>query len=449
MKSVSLLFGVLLATTLTAQTVIPVHPPAPAWSTVSLGQAGEPSVAADGNGHVYVTGHQYNAQSGTGIFYASANWGQTFPTSRTFTGACCDFQVKTAPDGKVFVIYMTQAIDGIMCAVSSNFGTSFYQNKKVLTGPYDREWFDFRTGKVDIAYSDGYIGGPTSVGVFYSSSADNGNSFTGKVRVDNESVGSQPVDPTLISNPDSNIVLVGWNTSLDSSTCYSAKVARSTNGGASFTDHTTIALFNSSIGDTQERWCAQIPAVAAPNNNFYFIYQNYANVSVDGQTKKAFLLFYRRSRDGGHTWDPPKTVCPMPDIVKAIRLYESKKWTTSATVFPYYIQHQPWATIDPGGKLHVVWYDNRKGQQNGVLNSYWTVYHTEALYDREDWQMSDAVGAPFLCVRPNLDFLSVAADNKYIYTAWIKRISETSTGWSFYGNLFLSRRPQRYPTGTN
>jgi len=337
---------------------------------------------------------------------------------------------------------MTYGIDGIMCAVSSNFGSSFYQNSKVLTGNYDREWFDFRGTNIDMVYSDGYIGGPTSKGVFFSTSPNNGSSFTGKVRVDNESVGSEAVDPSIACNP--TTVIAGWNTSLDRNTCYQFKVSRSGNGGASFTNHTVIATFNNAVGDCQERWLAQIPMVAAPNGTFLAFFQNYAMVMVDGQPKKALLIYYRRSSDNGLTWEPARTVAPLSDIQNAIRQYEVSRWTNDPSIWPYYIQHQPWACIDPHGRVHVVWYDNRAGQNLNVVNSKWAPYHCEAMYDSNLWSIPDAAAPTFLCVRPTLDFISIAADSRYTYVAYIRRISSTGTGWSFYGDMFLSRRQHPY-----
>ncbi|GMV35826.1 MAG: hypothetical protein AMXMBFR61_03340 [Fimbriimonadales bacterium] len=411
----------------------------PKWEHTSLGRAGECYVATDDQGHVYVTGHILNGQSGVGVFYASSDWGKTFPVSRSFTSACCDFQVEVGPDGRVYVVYMTSAIDGLVCAVSDNYGSSFYQVKKVLTGPYDREWFGFRGNNIDIVYSDGYIGGPVSKGVIFSTSADGGANFSGYVRVDDEVVGSEAVDPSIACND--NITVAGWNTSTDRNTVRQFKVARSADGGQTFTNHTVLATYDSAIGDTQERWLAQIPIVSAPNDTFIAVYQNYANVMVDGQPRKALLLYYRRSRDGGLTWEPARTVAPLSDIVSAIRQYEATRWTNNSTIFPYYIQHQPWACVDPHGDVHVVWFDNRFGQNPGVLNSKWSVYHTQAHYSSDKWEKPDAVTPePFLCVRPNLDFIGVGADSRYVYCAWIRRINQTSTQWSFYGDMFLSRR---------
>jgi hypothetical protein len=410
------------------------------WEHVSLGQAGEPFVDTDGNGHVYVTAHIYNGVSGRGAFFASADYGASFPIAHEVMSACCDFQVRTGLGDRVYVFYMTSGINGLMCAVSDDDGLSFYQNKKVLTGPYDREWFDFRDEGIDVVYSDGYIGGPVSKGVVYSRSTDFGNSFQGYVRVDDEALGTEAVDPSIICSD--TTILAGWNTSDDRNNLCNMRVARSTDGGQTFTNHTTLANYDSSIGSTQERWLAQIPLLSAPNDTFLAFFQNYALVDVDGQSKKALLVFYRRSRDGGVTWEPARTVAPLSDIKEAIAQYEASKWTDDANIWPYYIQHQPWVDLDPQGNVHVVWYDNREGQNSGVINSRWRVYHTQGRYDHNGWSKPDPISPePFLCVRPNLDFIGVAADDRYVYCAWVRRISQTSQGWSFYGDLFLSRRP--------
>ncbi len=444
MKVLSVVVVSILAVTSIAQ-IVPASPVlrelsrlfGSSWTTLSLGQAGECFVATDNQGHVYVTGHLYNGGP-NGIFYASSDWGTSFPISRQFGTACCDFQTRVGPDGRVYVVYMNDSITGMRCAVSSNFGASFYQDKQILSGSYDREWFDLRGSQIDIVYSDGYIGGPTSIGVYYSTSINNGNTFTGKIRVDNEVTGTQAVDPSLICN--NGTILAGWNTSTDSNTCAKVRVSRSTNGGISFQDHTTIGTFNGAIGDTQERWMAQIPMVAAPNNVFYVIFQNYAMVNVDGVNRKALLLYYRRSHDGGQTWEPEKTVAPLSDIKASIRNYEAHKVTTNAAIFPYYIQHEPWACIDLEGNVHVVWFDTRQGQ-NSTQNTKWQVYHAQCSSSTDVWNQPDPIAPAFVCVMPNLDFIGCAGDSQYVYCAWIQRISQTSTSWSFYGNMFLSRRP--------
>ncbi len=409
------------------------------WTTVALGTAGECSVSTDNQGHVYVTGHMYQGTY-NGVIFASSDWGSTFPISHQFGSACCDFQNRVGPDGSVYVMYMGGPPSGIRCAVSSDYGASFYQDKSILLGDYDREWFDFRGSQIDVVYSDGYIGGPPSIGVYYSTSVDNGNSFTGKVRVDNEVTGTQAVDPTLICN--NGIILIGWNTSTDSNTVSSARVSRSVNGGLSFQDHTTIINFASGIGSRQERWLAQIPMVGAPNNVFYIIYQNYAIVNVDRIDRKALLLYYRRSADGGATWEPAKTVAPRSDIENSIRSFEKHKLTTDAAIFPYYIQHEPWACVDLDGNVHVVWFDTRQGQ-NSVQNrnTKWQVFHAQCSSDEDVWTYPEPVAAPFVCVTPDLDFIGCAADSKYVYCAWIRRIDPSDRSWSFYGNMFLSRRP--------
>jgi hypothetical protein len=419
------------------------HPPGdtqvvkPAWTTMALGQAGEPFVATDDQGHVYVTGHIYNGSSSQAIFYASSDHGATFPTSHVFNGTCCDFQVHAGPAGIVYVSYLPSG-DGVNLAVSSDFGASFSQDKTVLAGPLDREWIDTRNGNLDAVYSDGYIGGPVSKGVFFSTSANFGDTFTMKTRMDNEPSGTEAIDPMISCK--ANVILGGWLTSTDRNSIDAFRVSRSTDGGQTFQGHTTIFNVSKAIGDTQERWISGV-LVSCPGQTYYTVFQNYALINVDGTDRKALLLYYRRSTDGGATWSAAKTVTPLSEIKDAIRHYQATKWTDDAAIWPYYIQHEPWVCIDPYGTLHVVWFDNRDGQNPNVMNSKWRVYHGQGRYDTDVWEKTDAISESFLCVQPNLDYISCAADSKYVYCAWIRRISQTSTGWSFSGDLFFSRRP--------
>src|SRR6476619_6402699 len=77
------------------------------WQTQKIGQGGETTIATDGAGHLYVTGHIPCA------LYKSEDWGVTFNQIKTFEDGLGDMFVMARPDGLVNVVYGRLRIDGI------------------------------------------------------------------------------------------------------------------------------------------------------------------------------------------------------------------------------------------------------------------------------------------------------------------------------------------------
>lgn len=399
---------------------------------VALGTGGEPSLATDGKGNLFATAHLPST------LFISRDWGVTFPEKRGFPDSFCDMYVTAMPDGRVNLTYIINGITGLASWFSTDSGKTLTEGTG-LKGPLDREWLAINpvNGEVYMDYSHGYIGGPKSSGVFLAASTNGGKSFEMRSRIDKEPEGSYPVDPYLSVSSTGKIYGL-WATSTDYDTIDGFNFAVSSDGGKTFTGHQNIVRFNKNAGDTQERWMLG-SIVASGKSTVFIVYPDYETLTVDGKTTRPLILHYRASKDAGKTFGPEHTLLSMKEIEASVRSFEAGKKVN--TNVPYFAQTLSWASADPNGKIHVVWVDNRTGQAP-VGNDYfgkWQVRYTSGSDLSRPFGPSEQVSGEVTCIRFPLDFISCAADAKYVYVMW----SETpnlSKGWAFSGQLYMARR---------
>src|SRR2546423_746292 len=317
-----------------------------------LGWGGESTVAADEKGNVYVTAHQPCE------IFSSHDFGASFQRHE-FTDGFCDMDVITWPNGNVNVAFIKPNVAGLASYYSTDLGKTF-QKGSALDGPLDREWLaaNFVNGDLYMDYSHGYIGGPKSTGVFLATSHNGGKTFEQTCRVDKSAPEDHAVDPYLVSSTDGRVYAM-WSTTADDNTIDRFDFAYSTNGGKSFTGHTTIGAVHKELGDSQERWmlgaltCFGTKSVLA-------LYTDYKEVPVEGKVYKPLLIYYRLSTDGGQTWSDARTVSSSEEIEESIRKFEAKKINNLNA--PHYMQTLPWACPDAYGRYYTVFEDNRTGQ---------------------------------------------------------------------------------------
>lgn len=400
------------------------------WADVkSLGFGGEPSLAVDGNGKVFLTCHISSR------LFVSPDWGATFAEKQAFMDACCDVAVAARPNGDLAVSYMSSALDGIKVWSSTDGGTSMVRGN-ALSGPLDREWiaYDRLDGAVHMVYSNGYIGGPLSQGVYHAKSVDNGLNYVQTGRIDLSVAPDRAVDPHVAIG-DTGRVYALWGVTSDTDTIDRIDFAYSDDGGLSFTGHKTLGAIQKSLGDSQERWMYTC-LVSVGKDTVYAFFHNYSEVTVAGSTYRPLLLKYCKSTDGGVTFGPAVNVLSDLELTAAITSYESKKLGTSNHAM--YIQTLGWACADPFGRVHVVWQDDRAGQglfQGQALN-YWHVRHSVTASDT--FLPSDRVSKNVLMMRPPLDFISMAADKRHVYVSWVESPNDTLE-WVFNGGLFIGK----------
>ena len=403
------------------------------WSEkVLLGNGGEPTVSTDGLGNVFATCHLPSC------LYISRDWGKTFKEKKSFTDSLGDVQVLAWTNGRVHVVYMLSDITGMTGWYSSDSGKTF-KKSNVVPGPLDREWVaaDPKKNILYMNYSNGYIGGPKSKGVFLAISRDEGATFSESVRIDKEAPGDYPVDPYLVTSSDGRIYAM-WTTSKDYDTIDRYRFAYSDDGGKTFTGHRTIGELHKKLGTTQERWMLGTLVASGPKT-VMAIYQDYQSYTVDGVETHPLTMLVSVSNDGGATFSEPKPLLSDDEMQKAIRQFRSKMNLKGTN--PTFIQTEPWASASPNGTIHVVWQDNRDGHGMSGKNilGKWHVRYVTINNNGLASGESERVSPNTMTIRPPLDFISCAADSKYVYAIW----SETPNNpadMQFSGNLYIARK---------
>ncbi|HEY3779811.1 MAG TPA: sialidase family protein [Fimbriimonadaceae bacterium] len=397
-----------------------------------LDNGGESTVATDGKGSVYVTTHIPCK------LFESHDFGASFIDKMTFDDGACDMDVLAWPDGQVNVSYIKSGITGFASYFSSDNGATITQGS-APSGQLDREWLapNLVNGDLYMDFSDGFIGGPKSIGVFLATSKDHGKTFTRGTRIDKEPAGDFPVDPYLQSSSDGRIYAM-WATSKDYDTMDRFDFAYSTDNGQTFTGHQSLCSFNKSLGTTQERWILG-NITAYGKDKLLLVFPNYEKMTVDGKEYTPLLMYYRLSSDGGKTFSDPKLVSPRAEIEANIRSFAAT--VHSDRNFGYYLQTLPWACVDGRGHFHIVYQDNRDGQVS-YNNDYFDQWNVRFATLKEDsgFGQSEKVSDDYTAIRPPLDFESCCADSQRVYVSWTECPGVTA-GWPFNGKTYIGRRP--------
>jgi hypothetical protein len=403
------------------------------WKDVrKITTGGESTVATDNKGNVYITSHQPCE------LMISRDWGETFAEKHSYPDGLGDMHISVWGSGRVHLTYMVNGASGIKNHYSFDSGKTMREGGR-LDGPLDREWIapNFRTGEVNVIYSEGYIGGPKSKGIFVAKTTDYGRTFGKPVRVDIEPETSFAVDPYISSTPGGKLY-AAWGTSKDYNTIGGLGFAYSADGGKTWKGHQTLATMHGDLGDTQERWMLG-GIVSTGEDRVIAYYQDYTQVEVDGKTHKPLLTYMRISDDGGTTFAEARTVVPMDEIKASLRSYAAAFNREEA--YPIYIQTLPWMAADAAGKIHLALVDNRTGQtaiENRVMNR-WGVRYLQMAKGAKEFGPSEQVSQPFAAVRPPLDFNSIAVDSKYVYVTWSENPNSPTNG-DFSGELYLGRK---------
>ncbi len=415
---------VLTLLTLTLQT--------PGWDVKRLGMGGESTVASDNKGSVFITYHQPCE------LRISRDWGETFTEKHTYPEGLGDMHIVSYGKDQLHLTYMLNTANGIRNYYSLDNGRTMKEGS-VVVGPYDREWIAVnpKSNEVFFNYSDGYIGGPKSKGIYIEKSTDGGRDFTRVGRVDNETAGSYAVDPYLINTP-SGKLYAAYATSLDYDTVNSYKFCYSEDSGKTWKGHMILGKTHGDLGDTQERWT--LGGIASyGEKRVVAYYQDYAKLEVDGQVRQPLLTYIRISEDGGKTFGSPTTIIPMEEIKDAIRSYTQAK--KKAINNPIYIQTLPWIAPDPNGNFHACFVENRNGQGQ-IQGEFYNKWHTRYSYlpaDEKEFGQSETVSKDFISFRPPLDFNSCFADSKFVYITYTEAPNSRAQ-WDFSGDLYLARK---------
>lgn len=418
--------------TLIVAFLLPVFASAQWADLKQIGTGGEAFVAADGKGNVYVTSH-IPAQ-----LLISRDFGDTFDKPFNFRNALGDLHVVTWGDGRLHLVYMYGQAEGLKSWFSTDAGKTLTEGQP-FPGPYDREWIAVnpKTNEVYLNYSDGYIGGPDSKGIYLAASADGGKTFARRSRIDDEPVGKFAVDPYL-SNTPSGRLFAAWAVSADKDTIESYRFAMSDDGGKTWQRRQTIATTHKELGDTQERWMLG-GILSVGEDTVICYYQDYMEFEVAGKKHRPLLTLYRKSTDGGATFSEPTTLTSKAEIERAIAGYTRGR--KGEKNFPIYIQSLPWMSADPSGNVHAVFQDNRAGQGwfEGEPLNLWAVRHLTSPAGKDAFGESEKVSQEYIARRPPLDFMACAADATRLYVVWTESTNPRGD-WEFTGKLMLARK---------
>ena len=409
------------------------------WDDVKrIGTGGETYVSTDGEGTVYISSH-LPVQA-----FVSRNWGDSFGNAHPFPDSLGDMVVYARPKGKAIVTYMHPTGKGGMASfATSDYGQTWKQGTGIPDRKLDREWVatDEKSGAAYMIYSDGYIGGPRSKGIFVSKSEDDGLTWKELGRVDKEAPGDFPVDPHLVNSSDGKLYAL-WTTSKDYDHVDAYKCAVSTDGGVTWTNHTTLGTVTTTVNgknmDNQERWMLGGLAAHGEKELLAF-FVNYMPIDVYGDKKGCLVSLVRYSHDAGKTWSEPQTILNERELKKAATAYYDKR--TSGDNFPDYIQCLTWACYDAAGHPHFVWQDDRDGQTMLDLKAFnrWHIRHTWSNKPGDPCVDSERVSKSVTCKRPPLDFICAAADSKYLYVTWTETPKATG-GFDFSGEFWFGRK---------
>ncbi|MCB0826384.1 MAG: exo-alpha-sialidase [Armatimonadetes bacterium] len=388
---------------------------------VVLGNGGEPTLALTETGKVLVTSHLP-----TQVF-ASSNKGVSFSLLNTFPESLGDTIVVPLKKEDMLVVFMPPQVNGLMTRLSEDGGKSWTKGIGIMGRPLDREWcVMLPDGTLRMTYSDGYIGGPKSKGVFLSESRDKGLTWKEISKVDREPEGSYAVDPGIVVTEDGGIHVM-WAATEDYDTVSAYKVASSHDGGKTFDAPITLSAVVKTEGDTQERW--MLGGLANHGKStvtaYYLRYKDYAE-------GKVLECRYRTSTDSGKTYGEEKTLMPEKERAAAMSAY--KNIGSKGAAVNHFVQCLTWADYDDYGRLHFIWFDNRIGQVDNPALNVWGLRHM-MVGDKS----SVLVNTPFRCVRPPLDFIACLATKDYIYATWSETPGSTNA-WNFTGKLMVARK---------
>lgn len=403
------------------------------WIDVQkLGQGGETYVSTDGKGSVYATSHQPCK------LYVSHDFGKTFANGLDLPDSMCDVTSTVGPDGKLYVIYIKPNVSGMQVVTLAD-GEKSVVKAGSISGSFDREWIVVHptTGEIGFNYSNGYIGGPKSKGVFYALSQDKGATFKEISRIDKEPAGSYPIDPYLTIGSGGRIY-AGWATSSDASKydlIDKYMVATSDDGGRTWSNHAEMGSTHKAYGNTQERWMLGSLA-AVGKDTAMMVYQDYVNLGIDGAEMRPLLAFYRVTNDGGKTWSSPKTCLSPKEIDQAMRAFI--KGNGKSAPVKDYCQTLPWICSDAKGRVHLAFVDNRSGYSPDTKSGLWQVRFSTWTADKAGFSLSERVSHDWAAARPPLDFIGCCSDGANAWITWTE--NGVNNGWDFSGTFFVGHK---------
>jgi hypothetical protein len=223
-----------------------------------------------------------------------------------------------------------------------------------------------------------------------------------------------------IVGPDGT-VYVAWSTLTSISTAASATInlVKSTNGGSTFGNLTTVATFTSTVGDLGSGGMSlrtrSFPYLAVDNtpqgsrtrNNLYVVFQGQPGSAASPRSE----IFFTSSTDGGTTWSAPRKISSGPAVTVGADTTNNDNWLPSISVLP--------AT----GHIRVLFYSRREDPANQKIRVYEAGSNDagQTWYNRpfSAQSFTPSVGYdPLLVANYMGDYLSVIGDSDGLIGAW-------------------------------
>jgi len=297
--------------------------PAQTWQstkrlTWNSGESRVPAIATDSGGNIHVVWHD-NTPGNWEIYYKrSTDGGSTWTTQRlTWNGGKSEYPaIATDLDGNVHVVWNDNTPGGdmeIYYKRSSDGGSTWTIQR--LTWNSENSYVPAiaidPSGNIHVVWHDNT---PGNYEIYYKRSTDGGSTWQPTKRLTWNS-GHSSITAIAIG-PGRNIHVVWEDESSGNSEIY---YKRSTDGGSTW-QPTKRLTWNS--GDSH------YSAIATdPSGNIHLVWQD--------KTPGNYEIYYKRSTDGGSTWQPTKRLT----------------WNSGGSWYPA-------IATDSSGNIHVVWCDH-------------------------------------------------------------------------------------------
>ena len=293
------------------------------WTTKRLtwisGWSERPVIATDSSDNIHVTWYDYNPGNPEIFYKKSTDGGITWTTKRLTTNST----QSVAPDitidsnDNIHLVWYNEETTGdyeIFYKKSTDGGTTW--TTKRLT--WNTEWSErpyIATDSNDNIYVVWYDFSPGNPEIFYKKSTDGGITWTTK-RLTSSS--SNSIFPEIAIDSKDNINVIYRNDMPGNAEIY---FKRSTNGGSLWT--TTRLTWNSGASHG--------PTITTDSiNNIHVAWFDW--------TPGNFEIFYKRSTNGGVTWEDPHKLT----------------WNSGSSNFPR-------LGTDSSNNIHLVWHDESSG----------------------------------------------------------------------------------------
>lgn len=343
---------------------------------------------------------------------------KTFFARSTDRGSTWSANVRIAPDsatggsvgdgalctneaGELFVVIDDFSNNRIWLSKSTNNGVSFLPSVRCngTVIPIDKSWVYATGNRVYVPWD--YAGSP--VGIWLNRSTNSGSSFGTPQRIDKATSGGTRWGPVPRELP-SGTILVSWGEDSRSGidTVNYEMIARSTDGGANFTEYIVArAKFRQSGGTPRIFTLPPLEYNPRFPQDVYMVY-NDSRAITTGSSDYNLDVFFVRSTNEGVTWSTP------------LRINDDS--TTSADTMR---QFMPWMDVDPYGTIHVVFYDARRQPPR---SNRLAIYYTYSTNRGLTWATNERVtDTSFVAEYFMGDYIGCHADSQYVYAAWSDR----------------------------